>query len=93
MKHITVWILYVINVFLLSLAPPTVAAAAEIVRTNANSETTKIMKVYGRDKSVWQKALFALIDKDKLPEQLGGTLKRVRKENDLWNPYLFVVKY
>ncbi|ODM89746.1 SEC14-like protein 2 [Orchesella cincta] len=56
--------------------PPTVAAAAEIVRANANSETMKAIKLYGHDKNVWRKALLEFIDSSMLPEKLGGTRKR-----------------
>lgn len=70
--------------FLLNLlAPVTVATAAELVRANANSVTWKSIKLYGHDRNVWQNALLKFIDKDKLPEQLGGKMKRERKEEDL----------
>jgi len=63
--------------------PPTVAAAAEIVRNNANSETMKSIKVYGTDKKVWQKALLNFIDKDQLPTDLGGSKLRSTMTREL----------
>ncbi|CAL8099387.1 unnamed protein product [Orchesella dallaii] len=56
--------------------PPTVAAAAQLVRANANSETMKAIKVYGKDKTVWRKALLDFMDSSQIPEQLGGSKKR-----------------
>jgi len=63
--------------------PPTVAAAAEIVRNNANSETFKSIKVFGTDKKAWQRALFDFIDRSELPTDLGGTKKRSTMSREL----------
>jgi len=63
--------------------PPTVAAAAEIVRNNANSETMRAIKLYGNDKKVWQKVLLDFINKDELPTELGGTKKRSTMSREL----------
>lgn len=56
------------------LAPVTVAASAELLRTNVNPETWKVMKFYGKDKNVLRQKLLEFIDEDKLPQQLGGTM-------------------
>lgn len=63
--------------------PPSVAAAAEIVRNNANSETMKAIKLYGTNKKVWQKILLDFIDRDELPTELGGTKKRAAMTREL----------